>query len=208
VEAGKLDSLQQLRGLRIAAERTAVSYYDVDRLLAAAGLTADDVEMVDVPYAAKLDAFEQGAVDVATASEPWLTMILDAGRAVLWKSTHELIPDYQHSFILFGPRLLKEDRDAGVRFVMAYLEAVRQYNLGKTDRNIEIVAERTGLSRDIVARACWTQIRGSGGMNVESVLEYEEWARARGLLDVIVPIEGFWDPSFIDEAGRRLQAGE
>jgi NitT/TauT family transport system substrate-binding protein len=208
VEEGKLDSLPQLRGLRIAAERTAVSYYDVDRLLAAAGLTSDDVELIDVSYAAKLEAFEQGAIDVATASEPWLTMILDAGRAVLWKSTHELIPDYQHSFILFGPRLLNEDRDVGVRFVTAYLDAVRLYNQGKTDRNVEIIATQTGLSRDIVARACWVPIRDDGAMNVESVLEYEEWAHARGLLDEVVPVERFWSPFFIDEAGKRLRSGE
>jgi NitT/TauT family transport system substrate-binding protein len=208
VESGKLATLQQLRGLRIAAERTSTSYYDVNILLTTAGLTEEDVEFVDVPYAAKLDAFARGAIDVATASEPWLTMISDAGNAVLWKTDRELIPDNQHSFILFGPRLLKEDRELGVRFLMGYLEAVAQYNEGKTDRNIKILAEETELSPDVVARACWTPVRDNCMMNVESVLDYQKWAVGQKLLDRIVPSDVFWDPSLLEEAQRRLQSGK
>jgi NitT/TauT family transport system substrate-binding protein len=207
VESGKLVTLDKLRGLRLAGERTSTSYYDVDRLLTSAGMTSADVEFVDVPYAAKLDAFESGAIDVATASEPWLTMITDAGHAVLWKTDRELNPGHQHSFIMFGPRLLK-DRELGVRFLMGYLEAVRQYNEGKTERNIEILAKETELAPDIVARACWTAIRGDGMMNPESVLEYEKWAVEQKLLDEVVPVEKFWDPSLVVEAQKRLQSGE
>jgi len=208
VESGKLATLAQLKGLRIAAERTSTSFYDVDRLLAAAGLTEKDVEFVDVPYAAKLDAFKNGAIDVATASEPWLTMIVDAGDAVLWKTDREILPDNQHSFILFGPRLWKEDRDLGVRFLMGYLEAVHQYNQGKTERNIEILAKETSLDPDVVRRACWVPVRDDCTLSVESVVEYEKWAVGEKLLDKIVPAETFWDPSLLEEAQRRLQSGK
>jgi NitT/TauT family transport system substrate-binding protein len=208
VESGKLDDLGQLRGLHIASEKTSTSYYDVSRLLAAAGLTTEDVELVDVPYASKLDAFERGAIDVATASEPWLTMISDAGHAKLWKTDRDLGPNEQYSFIMFGPRLLNEDRELGVRFLMAYLESVRRYNEGKTERNIEILARRTDLSPDVVARACWVPIRDSGMMNPESMVEYQKWAVAEGLLDEAVPVETFWEPSLVEEAQRRLQSGE
>ena len=207
VESGKLNSLAQLRGLRIAAERTSTSFYDVNRILTMAGLTEKDVEFVDVPYAAKLDAFKQGAIDVATASEPWLTMIVDAGDAVLWKTDRDIVPGNQHSFILFGPRLLKEDRDLGVRFLMGYLEAVHQYNQGKTERNIQILAEQTELDPDMVRRACWTAVRDNCMMSVDSVVEYEKWAVEQKLLDKVVPAETFWDPSLLEEAQRRLQSG-
>lgn len=208
VESGKLASLSQIRGLRIAAERTSTSFYDVNRLLASAGLTEKDVEFVDVPYAAKLEAFKQGAIDVATASEPWLTMILDDGHAVLWKTDREMSPDNQHSFILFGPRLLKEDRDLGVRFLMGYLEAVHQYNQGKTERNVAILAEQTELDPDVVRRACWVPVRDDCTMIVESIVEYEKWAVEQKLLDQVVPAEKFWDPSLLEEAQKRLQSGQ
>jgi NitT/TauT family transport system substrate-binding protein len=109
---------------------------------------------------------------------------------------------------MFGPRLLNEDRDVGVRFLMAYLESVRRYNEGKTDRNIDIIVERTELSRDVVARACWVPIRNDGMMQVESIVEYQKWAVGQELLDEIVPVDGFWDPSLVEEANKRLQAGE
>ncbi|MFH1680148.1 MAG: ABC transporter substrate-binding protein [Candidatus Eisenbacteria bacterium] len=207
-ESGRLDSLSQLRGLVIATEQTDISYHDIDCLLAAAGLTAEDVKIVSVPYVGKLDAFERGAIDVTTASEPWLTRIVDSGHAVLWRRLRDVEPGFQHSYILFGPTLLRRNREAGVRFLAAYLEALRRYNEGKTDRNVEIIAGKTGLDPDLVRRACWSPIRKSGLMDVESVLEYEEWALRGGLLDERVPVEGFWDPSLIEEARRRLEPAD
>lgn len=206
VESGQLDSLSGIRGLRLAGIRTSSSYYDIDLLLDRAGLTSDDVEFVDVPPPAKPEAFATGAIDIATATEPWVTRILDGGHAVVWMEGRELIPDYQHSFLLFGPNLLRKNREAGIRFLTAYLEALRQYNEGKTERNVEILVEHTGLSRDFLLRACWTPVRENGLMNVESIIRFQEWAFGAGLLDTVIPVERFWDPTLIEEARTRLHS--
>jgi len=88
--------------------------------------------------------------------------------------------------------------------MIAYLKGVRQYNLGKTARNLDIEASATRLDRDLLARTCWQPIRGDGRINVESVLDFQRWAVRRGALDALVPPESFWDPSFVDQANVAL----
>lgn len=89
--------------------------------------------------------------------------------------------------------------------MVAYLKAVRQYNQGKTERNLEILAEFTGLDRELLKRTCWLPIRNDGRINVESVLDFQDWAAGKGFLDSKVTEEKFWDPSFVQYANQVLK---
>lgn len=207
VDSGRLDSPDGLRGLRVTTERSSWNFYVVGSLLESSGLTIDDVRVVDIPQSAKARAFEDGAVDIASASEPWLTIITDVGDAVLWKPYHDIVPGFQMGTILFGPTLLGDDPEAGVRFLVGYLRGVRQYLEGKTERNVEILARWTKLEPDLVRRACWIPVHADATIDTASVLDYERWALGEGLIDRIVPAVEFCDPSFLEQAADRL-AGE
>lgn len=207
VTSGKLDNFENLRGLRIAGERTSTSYYSTSSLLAKGGLTAEDVKWIDLPTPAKQAALDAGLVDIVNASEPWVTRIVQSGAGVIWLPAREVVPDFQHSFLMFGPSLLERDRDAGMRFMVGYLRGVRIYNEGKTDHNIRVIAEETRLDEALVRDACWPPVRGTGEYDTESLLTYQAWALEEDLIDGIVPVEGFWDPSFIEYANRVLAEG-
>ena len=86
----------------------------------------------------------------------------------------------------------------------AYLKAVRQYNQGKTKRNLEILVEHTGLDQTLLEEACWSLVRNDGTINVESVLEFQDWAVKAGFLENSISEEQFWDPSFIEYANGVL----
>ena len=204
VEAGELDSPGQLRGRRIVTDPTNFEGFYVEKLLNTAGLTLDDIEMVDVPTPARAEALEKGTIDLATASEPWVTRILQAEHAVIWMPIQQVMPDLQLAFIAYGPTLLDENPDAGRRFMVAYLKAVQQYNKGKTERNLEILAEHTGLDQELLKEACWPSFRDDGKINVQSVLDFQAWAVEKGLLDSPATEEQFWDPSFVEYANQVL----
>ncbi|HZY45846.1 MAG TPA: hypothetical protein VFF70_13990 [Anaerolineae bacterium] len=89
---------------------------------------------------------------------------------------------------------------------MAYLKGVRQYNQGKTDRNLDIVAKYTQQDREVVKDACWQAINADGQIDLNSIVDFGNWAVKNNLLDVAVPPAQFWDPSFIDYANGILQA--
>lgn len=197
-------SAAHLRGARVSAVSLSYAEYVLETFLAARGLKLSDLRLVRLQEAAAAAALEEGSLDLQHMSEPFLTRARQSARATVWKPASEIVPGAQMAVILFGPRLLTRDRHAGERFLTAYLRGVRQYNLGKTPRNVEILAGTTRLDPALVREACWEAIRPDGKINVESVLDYQRWAVGRGLLDAPLPPAKFWDPSFAEAANKAL----
>ena len=203
VEEGKLNHLSQLKGRRVSLiQDSGVSGYYLEKALQQAGLTLNDVEKVFMPMPARLEAFERDAIDISTATEPWVTRMAQTGHALIWKPIQQLLPNFQHAMLLYGPTLLDKNQEAGRRFMLAYLKAVRQYNHGKTDRNVKIVAKYTKTDEDLLRRSCWPSLREDGQINAESLLDYQRWALRKGFLDRIVPANQFWDPTFVEAANK------
>jgi ABC-type nitrate/sulfonate/bicarbonate transport system substrate-binding protein len=176
----------------------------VEKLLNTAGLSLNDIVIVDVPTPVMPDALKKGTIDVVATVEPWITFALQTGHAVLWMPAQKVIPGFQLSTILFGPTLLEKNPEVGKRFMIACLKAVRQFNKGKTERNLEIIAKHTGLDKELLKRTCWPSLRDDGKINIESVLDFQSWAVKKGFQDKLVSPDQFWDPSFIEYANKVL----
>ena len=123
-------------------------------------------------------------------------------RERILQTAEELLPDAQAAVMLYGPKLLDENPEVGERFMTAYLQGVRQYNEGATDRNVEILAKNIQLEPDLLREMCWLPIRADGSINLDSTLDFEQWAVARGYLDETVAPEAFWDGRFIEAAAQ------
>lgn len=206
VDGGELDSVAQLAGRKVDMDILSVQGYYMDILLAAEGLSIDDIEVVDFPSPPSLiEGFATGALDLSNISEPWLTRINLAGNTVTWRNYKNEIPDFQFAVLLFGPSLLEDNPDAGRRFITAYLKAVNQYNEGKTERNMQLMMEFTGLDEELLEQICWPTFRDDGSINVQSLLDFQDWALERGFVSSVLTEEEFWDPSFIDFANEALK---
>jgi NitT/TauT family transport system substrate-binding protein len=203
-ETGQLDSVAEMEGRTMVLRSASMEEYYLEKLLEPAGLTVDDLELTFMPQPAELEAMAQGAIDLSMAGEPWTTRHVQTGNAILWISYNELVPGEQHATVVYGPSLLETNPDAGRRFMVAYLRGVRQYNQGKTERNLEIMAEFSGLDKEILKAACWFYIYDDGHVNVQSLLDFQEWAMEKGYLDSVVPPDQFYDPSFIEYANQVL----
>lgn len=205
VESGKLSAASDLVGRRVSTDRTSPSYFRTDRFLQSGGLTLDDLEVIDIPVAARLDAFASGTLDMSTASEPWLTRLLRDGHSVLLARSSDFLPDFQFGYLLFGKSLLEERREAGEKFILAYLKAVRYMNSeGKTDRQIEILSKYTGLDKDLLKDACWPSIRNDGRAQAASILSFQQWALNQGLISEITDMDILYDARFIESANQML----
>ena len=204
VEAGSPDRPERLRGARVAARPLGFPEYLLEILLGRMGLALTDLRMIRIPEVMVAEAIANDSLDAGQLAEPDLTRVLKTGRAVVWKSVQEISPGAQLATVAFGPSLLERNREAGRRFMVAYLLGVRQYNRGKTDRNVAAISKETGLDPELVRDTCWQPIRADGQINVESVLDFQRWAVRRGALDAVVPPEKFWDPSFVEEAVKVL----
>lgn len=198
------DAASRLRGARAATTPLHFMEYALETLLGRKGLSLADLRLARLPGNMVDEAFAAGSLDLGQISEPDLTRVLKSGKAARWMGVRDVLPGAQHAVVTYGPRLLGRDRDVGRRFMVAYLRGVRQYNLGKTDRNLDILAAETRVDRELLRAACWPSIRGDGLVDVESVLAFQRWAVGRKALDAVVPPERFWDASFVSEANRDL----
>lgn len=204
LKAKNPERAEHLRGARVSAPPLSLAEYGIETFLASRGLRLADLTVIKLQQAMAAEAVAQGSIDFATLTEPDLSRALKSGKAVLWKPAQEILPGAQIAAITFGRRLLEKNRDAGRRFMVAYLRGVRQYGRGRTPRNLEILAKATGLDRDLLAESCWQPIRGDGLVNTAALVSFQEWAARKGALDVVLPPERFWDPSFVEAANRAL----
>jgi ABC-type nitrate/sulfonate/bicarbonate transport system substrate-binding protein len=204
VEAGVLDDPAQIRGLRIETNRFLPEAFYADRVFNELGLSLDDLEIITLPPSSEADALAGGSIDMTAAAEPDITRLLMSGEAVLWKRAEEVIPGTQWSAVLYGRSLLDERPEVGERFMVAYLMGVRQFNEGKTPRNLEILTRRTGLGEELLKAACWAPIRDDGRVDAGSLLGYQEWAVSRGIANRILSNDELVDHRFTDHANGVL----
>jgi len=200
-----LNRPEQVRTLKFSTAISRTPGYYTAQLLKPLGVKLQDVIIMDVPDANLADALQSGAIDIAWSGEPWVSLLLKNPNLVVWKGVEEIKPDFQLGVMLYGSKLLVAKPEIGIRFMIAYLKGVQQYNQGKTARNIEILMKQTGLDREIVQGTCWPSIRDQGEIHHASILDFQQWAVEQGLLDQIVLPERYWDRRFIESANQKIQ---
>jgi len=181
---GRLPNAAALRGLRVSYDHTGAPSFFLGTLLSSAGLTLRDVTVSDLAPEVRGEALARDLVDVCMMFEPGLTQALDRGGATLWMRGSDIADDFQFAYLLMGERLLKQDRDAGRRFVRAYLRAVEHYlDEGKSPRLIEILARRTRLDPELLKRTCWPPTTRDGHIDKASLERYQARSLDAGLID-------------------------
>jgi len=204
IESGAAADPARLRDMKFDVHPLIPLAYAFDLLLNSVGLTIDDVQLVDLPSPAAVEAMRSGLVDATVDSEPFVSIHVSAGQAVVWKPVHDLTPEFVQSVMLFGPTLLEDRPEVGQRFATAVLKAIRQYRLGKTPRNLEIVQRESGLTSAQVADACWPTQSESGRIDPAAFGGYQTWLVARGLLPRVLADDEVVDGRFIEFANAEL----
>jgi len=197
LESGRVESAEDLAGLKVVQDREGgMRDYALRRLLENVGLSLEDVGVVTIVDEVVIDAFAEGDIDMAAMGEPWVARIASAGHAESWLSFGQVLPDYPFGIIVFGEQLLQEDEEAGMRFMDAFLQGIEQYNQGKTDRNLEILADMTGLERELLETACWPSYQADGGIDLQGLLDFQNWLVQNGYLDAALEPDQLWDSRF------------
>lgn len=199
-DSGVLDDPARIRELVFDTDLLTHLGYQVDLLLGRHGLTIDDVEKVNLPPPAAVGAMISGTIDVLSEGEPFLSQHLERGDTVLWAGGPELTPGYLHSVMMFGPDLLDERPDVGLRFAAAMQRAMAQFAEGRTERNMEIAAAATGQGHEVLERACWPVAPAGGQIATPGLRAYQEWSVARGLSDRVLSDEEIIDRRFFGAA--------
>lgn len=198
--SGRLGSPASLRGLRIDMNPNISEGFFVETYLRRGGLSLADIEIAEVPLAARQEAMNRASIDMTAISEPWLSRILADGH-VVHVHANEVVPGLEFASLVFGRSLLTDRREAGRRFLAAYLRGVRQYREGKTPRNIEVLTATMQMSAEELERACWPAVRADATIETGPLQDFQRWGFEKGLIDRVLDPEEYYDPGLLPGAG-------
>ena len=139
----------------------------------------DDVEKVYIGFPQQIAAFRNAAIDGSIMIEPFATAIVASGDAVRFVSTEDFFPHNQIGMVFFSEKFIKERRGVGLRFLKAYVRALRDYNDAlkdgkyasgpKGDAIVEIMAKGLGAPAAQIRAAYVQAINPDGIPAIESL---------------------------------------
>jgi sulfonate transport system substrate-binding protein len=143
-----LRNVKELRGKKIAATRGTDPFFFLLRALKDAGLSQNDVEIVELQHPDGRQALERGQVDAWAGLDPHMAASeLDAGSRLLYRN-----PAYNTYGALNVREDFLHDHPDLVTIVLRQYERARHYaakNLGET---VKILAEASGLETRVADR--------------------------------------------------------
>jgi NitT/TauT family transport system substrate-binding protein len=195
-----LDTAGKSNIKRMRASQDGASRYIVSNMLAQRNVDIRNLETVRLPEAVYGMSLEQRTIDAVAVSEPGLTRLSKIGK--LWLSGEDALPGFQWGVLAFGERLLVRERETGLRFMRAYQRGVEQYEQGKTDRNVAIIAEATGETPEMTRETCWPDFSPASRLDWKSIADFQAWANREGLMEYTLTPEQAYDSAFVTSVAR------
>lgn len=201
-----IGDLSLLKGKRVSISYMAsVTEFYLDTLLASVGLSSDEVQLVVLRAPEAAAALVGGKVDAIISSHFEKDLEALSASVVRGVGLADLLPNYQYSFIVFGPTLLEDKREAGVRFLAAYLRGATDFLNGKTPRYLDELARASRMDPERARNACRNTFAPDGSIDLPSVQRFVEWAVGKRYCASQTAAAQLVDESFIKEAQLRFQ---
>ncbi|WP_339195370.1 sulfonate ABC transporter substrate-binding protein [Solibacillus sp. FSL R5-0449] len=142
---GSIQSIEQLKGKKIAYNKASISEYLLVTALETVNLTLDDVESVILSPADATIAFQNGEVDAWVTWDPYMTVSESKGNKIL--ATAEGIVEHR-SFYYASDKFIESNKDAVVAYVEELSKVGEAIDADSTEA-AEILEENTGIEADI-----------------------------------------------------------
>lgn len=207
----------KLKGKRIGVGAVgSINQYAMAQALLKAGLNpANDVQwIVNVPQPDLMKMLGQNQVDATDLAYQFGFFAQNNKWGPLVVNDDAVIPDSQISTYAARKDFLSRNRDAAVRFAMAYLQGVKEFNAAAAapDKHmdiVEILAKNTALDKPELVKAIapyWSYGAEDGMPNVKSIMEMQEFWGGKYFqyVDKKVSEQQLFDLSIAKEAKERL----
>jgi NitT/TauT family transport system substrate-binding protein len=140
-----IKNLADLKGKRVASDLTALSGYMLVTALEKAGLTLQDVTIVNLGMVDQLEAYKADRYDAMITFEPFRTQLIKAGAKVLFDSTQ--IPGAVVDVVLTSQLILKQYEATLQVVTQGFFKAIDYLHQNPTDA-IARMAKREKVTPD------------------------------------------------------------
>ena len=207
----KVKSAKDLKGLRIATSAVGgLSEYELGKTLETVGLNLDDIEGKHLSMPQSVAAIQTGAVDAGVFVGPFDTAAIQSGGFHLLYADELVKPRMEVSGLIYNSQWAAKNAAALDRFTVAYIRGVRCF----------LDAEQPGPLREemidgfikyspikdraIYADMKWTAIHPDGKVEVDSLMDMQDFYARRGYLTKKLPLDALFDPGPVERALRVL----
>jgi len=211
-----IDDLAKLKGKKIGVSGTgSINQYMFSLALQKAGLDPrKDVQWItNVPQPDLMKMLGQKQVDATDLAYQFGFFAQNNKWGPIVAVDDEIDPDGAVGLYAARKQFIQQHRDVLVRFAMAYLQGVKEFNAAITapDKHpdiVDILAKRTALQKPELVRAIaphWSYSNEDGIPNVKSVMAQQDyWADYFHLVEKKVAEADLFDLSIAREAKQRL----
>jgi ABC-type nitrate/sulfonate/bicarbonate transport system substrate-binding protein len=202
-----LSDLRRLKGKRIAVtSATTFTGFCLDTFLAVAGLNAADIDEVSLRQQESIAALVAGKLDAIVVSQ--FDYALEALSPVVIKGIGlaAIFPNFQASYMMFGPSLLEAAPQIGTSFLAAYLRGTDDFMAGKTPRFLDEYARNSRLDSGKLRWGCHDWFARDGKIDFSSVRRSVDWMVARKFCQNRFEAEQLVDTRFVDAVEAAKQA--
>lgn len=210
-KASEDQTFAALKGKKIAVNtKGAITFYLLQAELRRHKLGLKDVEVVELSQPNMMAAFSSGAIDAALILEPFLSQAIQNNLADQISDLTKAVPGGYAVLtpLVYGETLVK-DRKTGEAFMRAYMRGVRDYNdafrKGKNkEKIIDIIAARTQVSRDIIAKSFPPGLDPDQRVSTEGMQVFQKFYQDQNLLRKPIDVTKLIDSTYADAAVKAL----
>lgn len=210
MESGEVSGPADLAGRKVAVniERDMAEYL-LAKALEQGDLSIDDIELVALPFPEMQQAFANEAIEAAILPHPLASRAIGEGDAQVLIDGDEITDWPQNGLLYFGQRMLKpENKEAAVRFLVAYLEASRdlQGDGWQEEDNVAAINAITNVPVPAIRNGVAYYFEPNAWINRDSVADFQAYQFDRGYTDLteMLPLDQMIIDSYLEEALSRM----
>ncbi len=210
---GKVKGAKDLKGLRIATSAAGgLSEYELGKTLETAGLSLEDVETKHLGMPQSVAAIQSGAVDAGVFVGPFDTAAIQGGGFHLLYADEMVKPRMEVSGLMYNIDWAAKNAAALDAFTVAYIKGVRCFLDAEKpgplhEEMIDGFVKYSAIKdRAIYADMKWTAIHRDGRVEIDSLMDMQDFYIKRGYLTKKMSVETLFDPGPVERALKILGA--
>jgi NitT/TauT family transport system substrate-binding protein len=201
--ADEVRGVSDLRGRVVAINNfSSLNHQQLEWVLKTGGLELPDVQIEQVAFPEQLSALGNGKIDAGITLEPFVTMAEARDIAVPLYDIGVAMPGHTAQNLFYSPDFIKDQPEAGRRFMIAYMKALRYledaYEKGiNREEAINIFIKHTTLKdRALYDRMAQSNSEVNGNINVAGIERDQDFYMRMGYQQQKADVRSFVDTSF------------
>jgi NitT/TauT family transport system substrate-binding protein len=207
----RVKAIKDLKGLKFATTGSGTQLeYETAKVLAAGGLTMDDIDAKTLGMPETVAALKTGAIDASLLVPPLDALAVKDGGVRFLDSDDVIQPPMEVSGIFYNLDWARKNQDALDRFTIAYIKGARCHHeaaLHGANRAemIGYLVKHTPINDPAVyERMEWGDANPDGAILTDSVMDMQNFYDRRGYIKQVLPIEKIVDLGPVKRAIEKL----